>query len=104
MRAPFNEDGRWRIGEHQGRQDRLQYQGRAAGRANVQGIRTAANRPRLENQTRGAKLVSFNMGIADLGGGLQRRQMLAQQAGFLAPGANVLNDQRSPGYHRQRER
>ena len=76
----------------------LEHQGRAAGRADAEGVVARPDRAGAKHQSPGAQGRPFHFGAADLGRGQHGRQVLPQQARLLPPGADLL-DHEGPARH-----
>ena len=103
MRSAFQSQRAVAGGGQQSRKDRLQDERGAAGCADRKAVvaRRYGSRPKLQRlRTQGCP---FHLGTTDRLGGLNRGQMLLQQAGLLALGPNPLHPERLAGDQRQRQ-
>ena len=82
----------------------LEHQGRAAGRADAEGVVARPDRAGAENQAPGAQGRPFHFGAADLGCGQHGGQVLPHQARLLSPGADLLDHERPARHQRQGQR
>ena len=98
VRAALQDEVRLAFGQQERGQHGLEHQGRAAGRADAEGIVARPNRAGAEHQTPGAQGRPFHFGAADLGCGQDGRQVLLQQARLLPAGTDLL-DYEGPARH-----
>ncbi len=104
VRAAFQGQARGATSEDQRGQDRLQNQRGAAGGSDGEAIFARADLLRSEDQFARANLRAIGHRVSDLRRGQHGGEVLAQQAGLFAPGADVDNPKRLPGDERERQR
>src|SRR5690606_20287548 len=86
------------------RQERLEDESRAAGRADVEVMVAAFDAAWPEGEGTRVELRALDRGAADACGGSDGGQVLVQQPGALAPGAHAVDPERPPGDQAQAER
>ncbi len=92
------------LGDHQGRQDGLEDQRGAAGRAHVEMVLSRPDLAGEEGQIAGIELRALDLCPSDLGRRPDRRQMLPHEPRLGPPGADLLHAERCPGHQRQGQR
>src|SRR5262245_51342205 len=91
MRTSFDRDAARLAGEHQSRKDSLEDERAAAGSPDGEAIFARADFTWRKRQASRAQCCAFDLRAANFRRSEYRRQMLAQQAGPLAPGANLFD-------------
>jgi hypothetical protein len=92
------------IGEDERRQEGLEHQARASGRADCEAVLAGLHIAGNEGQLRGPDRELLALGAADLTRRLDRGDVLAHHPGARAVGADLLDPEGLAGDERQRER